>query len=226
MTLHLKIANRRLRSQRCTEDEQPNTCWEFFGLQAKDKNSPRPIKRQLLSILLTCRQVYILLILTVAVIFVNINSRYAEAKEYLYSENVFDSLFSESVLYLPRVILPQRLTLIRSLYFFWYLKDPPLVRKRPKEHLHLRYDKDVWTTMWQNLTMMTGLTDLGIQLYIDSTYHDLWTAEELKLLQAVKPVTAPKNFDLYLPFRSVAKKSQLAQFPCKIIRTSDSSSYP
>jgi hypothetical protein len=57
MTLHLKIANRRLRSQCCIEDVQPDTCWEFFGLQVKDKESKRLNKRQLLSILLTCRQV-------------------------------------------------------------------------------------------------------------------------------------------------------------------------
>jgi hypothetical protein len=153
-------------------------------------------------------------------------SRYSEANEYLYTENIFDSLFFESVLYLPRAILPQRLTSIRSLYFLWYLEEPPLVRKRPKEHLHLRYDKDVWTTMWQNLTMMTGLTDLGIQLYIDPIYHDWWATEELKLLQVVKPITAPKKFDLYLPFPTTAKKSELAQFPCRIIRTPDSASYP
>jgi hypothetical protein len=129
-------------------------------------------------------------------------------------------------LYLPRVILPQRLTSIRSLYFLWYLEEPPIIRKRPKEHLHLRYDKDVWTTMWQNLTMMTGLTDLGIQLYIDPIYHDWWAAEELELLQVVKSVKAPKKFDMYLPFASTAKKSELAQFPCQIIRTPDSAAYP
>jgi hypothetical protein len=63
MTLHLKIANRRLRSQCCTENVLPDTCWEFFGLQVKDKESKRPNKRQLLSILLTCRQVLIVPIL-------------------------------------------------------------------------------------------------------------------------------------------------------------------
>jgi hypothetical protein len=66
MTLHLKIENRRLRSQCCTEDMKPDTCWEFFGLRVKDRESKRPTKRQLLSILLTCRQVYIVPILTLA----------------------------------------------------------------------------------------------------------------------------------------------------------------
>jgi hypothetical protein len=80
--------------------------------------------------------------------------------------------------------------------------------------------------MWQNLAIMTGLTELGIQLYIDPIYHDWWATEELKLLQVVKPVTAPKKFDLYLPFPSTAKKSELAQFPCNIIRTPDSAAYP
>jgi len=59
MTLHLKIENRHLRSQCCTEDLQPDTCWEFFGLQVKDRESKPSTKRQLLSILLACRQVYV-----------------------------------------------------------------------------------------------------------------------------------------------------------------------
>jgi len=80
--------------------------------------------------------------------------------------------------------------------------------------------------MWQNLTMMTGLTDLGIQLYIDPIYHDEWAAEELELLQMVKHVTAPKRFDLYLPFPTAAKMAELAQFPCQIIRTPDGLAYP
>jgi hypothetical protein len=80
--------------------------------------------------------------------------------------------------------------------------------------------------MWENLTMMTGLTDLGIQLYIDPVYHSWWATEELELLQVVKPVTAPKKFDLYLPFPSIAEKSELAQFPCRIIRTPHSAAYP
>jgi hypothetical protein len=56
MTIHLKIENRRLRSQTCAEDLRPDTCWEFFGLKVKDKKGKPPTKRQLLSILLTCRQ--------------------------------------------------------------------------------------------------------------------------------------------------------------------------
>jgi hypothetical protein len=64
MTIHLKIENRRLCSQSCTENVQPDKCWEFFGLQIQDKKSKTPTERQLLSIILTCRQVYILLIST------------------------------------------------------------------------------------------------------------------------------------------------------------------
>jgi hypothetical protein len=129
------------------------------------------------------------------------------------------------MLYLPRCILPQRLTAIRSLYFVWYLEAPPLIERRPKEHLHRRYDKAVWTTMWKNLSMMKGLNDLGIQLYIDPIYHTWWAAEEIELFQNTKTVTAPKKFEIYVPFPTTAKESELAQFPCKLIRTVDNSEY-
>ncbi len=63
MTVHLKTWNRRLRSQCCTKDMQPDKCWEFFGLQLKDRESKHPTRRQLISLLLTCRQVYIMSVL-------------------------------------------------------------------------------------------------------------------------------------------------------------------
>jgi hypothetical protein len=59
MTIHLRIDHRHLRGQICVEVETPDQCWEFFGLSFADKQTKPHNKRQLLSILLSCRQVYI-----------------------------------------------------------------------------------------------------------------------------------------------------------------------
>lgn len=58
MTLHLKIDRRHLRGQSCGHGV-PDTCWEFFGLYFSDIQMEKPENRQLLSLLLSCRQVYI-----------------------------------------------------------------------------------------------------------------------------------------------------------------------
>lgn len=79
--------------------------------------------------------------------------------------------------------------------------------------------------MWQNLSMMKSLTDLTIQLYISPIYHSWWAVEELRLLQTTKTVTAPKRFDLYVPFPTIAEESAFAQFPCQVIRITNEPEY-
>jgi hypothetical protein len=122
------------------------------------------------------------------------------------------------MMYLPSLLLPQRIDAIQTLYFNWI--DLPshistLLRFEGKEDVQatLTYPT-AWTTIWRNISAMKGLRTLLVNLSICS---DVWsrswgnmnetTSDEL--LAPIKEVTRPSTFILSLPFPRM--KNSVAQ---------------
>ena len=109
------------------------------------------------------------------------------------------------MLFLPRLLLPQRIDTITTLRFSWPLKYPPSTlpvryrtgdavkdEKRSRKGNHYR---DSWFEIWKNLSGMKGLKDLTVELDIPGDRMSEWTVEELDI---AKSVTIPDDFLLVL----------------------------
>ncbi|KAJ4376161.1 hypothetical protein N0V83_001442 [Neocucurbitaria cava] len=129
---------------------------------------------------------------------------YSEAIEYLYTANSF-SLSTEAdeqptIDYLSYYLLPQRLTQIRDLYFYWEL-DNYLYGSLASV---LEGGFNQWFQSWDVLSKMAGLRHLNIRLsfrlsrHIDF-YDALWKGKGQEILEPVKRVTAPREFVITLP---------------------------
>ncbi|KUJ23372.1 uncharacterized protein LY89DRAFT_180516 [Mollisia scopiformis] len=139
---------------------------------------------------------------------------YSEAIKLLYSMPSFDFANGSKIAYLPRVLLQQRINLIRTLNVTWRLEDPPSLPSPPrrssdpdkmeKAKQKNHHYRETWVAVWQNLAAMEGLVDLKVELKIGSrkrrhirhTRSHLWNASDLEI---AKTVTRPRNFQLILP---------------------------
>lgn len=85
----------------------------------------------------------------------------------------------------------------------------------------MRYNDVVWLKIWRNLASMEGLRELRAELDITWGWQNVWTLQEITILEHIKEVTKPKVFELVLPFPSNAEASALLELPCQIRRTCD-----
>ena len=131
--------------------------------------------------------------------------RYQETIGILYLQNTFDVIDNEVILFLPHLLLPQRIDTMTTLRFSWSLKCPPSMlpvsyrtgdpvkeEKRKRKRNHYR---DSWFRIWKNLSEMKGLKDLTVELDIPSDRMSEWTVQELEI---AKSVTIPDDFLLVL----------------------------
>ncbi|KAG9236731.1 hypothetical protein BJ875DRAFT_210704 [Amylocarpus encephaloides] len=198
MTLHIDIRDRRLRRFPCSSPDPKlchESCWTWY---------PRPNavpKRQLLALLLSCRQVY------------------SEAIDLTYSSNTFDMIFPESIVYLPDLVLPQRLVAIRSIHLQWTFTQPPQLPPYGKKGP--RRDDWMWTKGWSNLVQMKRLSELRVEIRIPEGSEwalPSWTESEIAILQPLREVKVAGSFELILPFPSLATDVELEGLPCQIRR--------
>ncbi|KAH7336257.1 hypothetical protein BKA65DRAFT_506003 [Rhexocercosporidium sp. MPI-PUGE-AT-0058] len=130
---------------------------------------------------------------------------YTETIDLLYTENTFDVLDNDAMLFLPRLLLPQRVNTITSLRFSWRLRSPPSTlppshwmqdqRKAAKRNKKSNDYREAWFTTWNNLSRMEGLRKLTLELNILFSRAAEWTVEELDI---VKSVTVPGTLNLVL----------------------------
>ncbi len=145
-------------------------------------------------------------------------SSYSEAIVYLYSSNVFDTVFKNVVLDLPRLILRQHLDAIGSLRFIWDI-IVPIALTRDRKTISLYYNDRSWKNIWKNLSEMKGLRNLRVELSIPSLWHGIWTTAEPPILEPIMAVIIPEHFTLMLPFPSTEWEAALKGFPCQILNT-------
>ena len=130
-------------------------------------------------------------------------SSYSEAIESLYSANTFclESRACDflAINHLPSFMLPQRLIMIRTLYF-----------RLEIDHQYFRTlfsmpaDFDPSNQIWHSLSQMTGLRTLHITLvlrgwYHEGYHHDGWPRISEGFCEPVKKLTAPTKFVIVLP---------------------------
>ena len=134
----------------------------------------------------------------------NIPHSYSEAIETLYATNSFalstDTELIITVDYFSHYFLPQRLALVRSLYFYWDLENMhyPALTLMP----HPRFDE--WVQTWNNLRKLTGLRRLHVKLgfrygFPPDDFESFWKSNRLQFLAPVKTITAPADFVVTLP---------------------------
>lgn len=140
------------------------------------KNSAQPTRpAHLLPLLQTCRLVY------------------AEAVSMLYQDNIFDIDHVDTLLYMKRCILPQRLHQITRLNYSWDFSQP-VYPDSP------RYK--TWREACNVLLSLSRLQELTIHLTgtfdVTSEYYE--SKSWVPLLDGLKQVKATRRYDVYIPW--------------------------
>lgn len=147
-------------------------------------------KNGLLSLPLTCRRTYL------------------ETISILYGYNTIQLRTPNCVMYLNRLLLPQRINEIRTLHLHWYVAAPPSADT-------VEYQD--WRKAWRSIASMEGLAHLRVELDTVSQRQHQWSCEESRLLEDVKLVTRPQKFELSLSWPTPQGGVPL-QLPCEISR--------
>jgi hypothetical protein len=144
--------------------------------------------------------------------------RYSEAINLLYSSNQFVVANDDIVEFMPRILLPRRINALQSLYFDWRIRgSPPYPRNNSSSNEGIDLKIRTWTTIWKNLADMEGLRKLYVDLYVDHTLWDtIRTADTSLLVKPIMAVTAPRYFELRLPFTCRLGKELWEELPCQI----------
>ena len=140
------------------------------------KNSAQPTRpTNLLPLLQTCRLVY------------------AESVSMLYQDNIFDIDHVDTLLYMKRCILPQRLHQITRLNYSWDFSQP-VYPDSP------RYK--TWCEACNVLLSLSRLQELTIHLTgtfdVTSEYYE--SKSWMPLLDGLKQVKATRRYDVYIPW--------------------------
>lgn len=142
----------------------------------RSKNSAQPTRpANLLPLLQTCRLVY------------------TEAVSMLYQDNIFDVDHVDTLLYMKRCILPQRLHQITRLNYSWDFSQP-VYPDSP------RYK--TWCEACNVLSTLSRLQELTIHLTgtFDITSKDYEGKSWVPLLDGLKQVKATRRYDVYIPW--------------------------
>ncbi|KAG9233044.1 hypothetical protein BJ875DRAFT_465157 [Amylocarpus encephaloides] len=154
-------------------------------------------KRGLLSLPLTCRQIY------------------SESITLLYSGNTFAFSFPPVILHLDRVILPRRLSCLTDIRFTWTLENLPTPADTVK------WSK--WVAIWQVLASWPRLRRLRVEFKVINMWDasgDLldFALQEAEWLEPLSVVDQPEIFRLYLPWRALPGSQVEARGPFEITR--------
>lgn len=189
--LHIVRARKRLLAISCAENVGPNleTRWHGCWGHASDpismgttpgfylprsKHPAEPAK--LLPLVQTCRRIY------------------KETISMLYADNIFDINHLDTIIYLQKSVLPQRLDQMCALNLTWNFRYSTPSSPAP-------YDIGTWRETCDILASFTGLQELTIHL----TGNELTPGAYLKsrrgpLLQAFAHIKVTKRFDVFLPW--------------------------
>lgn len=173
----------------------PNTGSSLgFYLMPCENHPARPAN--LLPLLQTCRMIY------------------AETVTVLYEDNIFDLDFLDTLFYLKRPVLPQRLNQIHILNLSWHFKYSVANANPP-------YDITTWRESCNVLANFTGLRKLTVhlassfELPAGMKWKDWW-GPLLEQLTWIKPV---KRFDVFLAWSEddCAEVARECEYPFQLV---------
>jgi hypothetical protein len=213
--LHIARAPKRLIAIACvgTADPQSATrkhnCWGWtsnpliqsrtpgFYLGPFDDSPAKPAN--LLPLLQSCRKAY------------------TESISILYQDNVFDLNHIDTLFYLQRSVLPQRLAEIHSLNLSWNFTYPIAISPVP-------YNLATWAEACGVLASLPELQTLRVRL----TGGDVSPGEDRKnrwgpLLEAMKKIKSVREFEVSLPWSVVECESaaRSVMYPFKLMSTEE-----
>ena len=120
--------------------------------------------------------------------------------------------------HLPQLLLPQRINAIRALEFDWYLENKVPIYTDIKDKKHFRNYEREWCMIWQTLASMSGLRTLRVKLDIAKVSQRRWKVCESTVLQSAAAVTAPRDFELALPWASRFQDPAINTLPCRVTK--------
>ncbi|KAF2231577.1 hypothetical protein EV356DRAFT_506793 [Viridothelium virens] len=170
--------------------------WDHPLFQNKMGYDAFTCRKQFLSLLLTCRQIY------------------SEAIDVLYSQNVFDMPWATVLVHFPQILPTPRLNAIRHLYVDCHLPSVPGRGQTDKS----------WKEIWCSLAAMHGLQELYFRIMLDWVYKQDWLELEPKVLEPVKTVRDPREFEVLLPFAEAAQRmdeADLSEYSCRFRRPNE-----
>lgn len=133
--------------------------------------------------------------------------RYSETIDFLYSCNTFDTRDADVIAFLPRLLLPHRISKIQKLQILLSVSMPPSYPSlfdRPevipakKLHKARKFDhsyRKLWDAMWNNLSEMEGLVTLMVELNMLGRHNHLWETNDFG---CVRWVHGPREVRLIL----------------------------
>lgn len=186
--LHIvRAAEKRLLAIDCAESIGPDLetgrhgCWglteefanpaAFYG-GSWSEHPARPAN--LLPLLQTCRRIY------------------QETICILYEDNIFDLNHVDTLAYLRRTVLPQRLDQIRVLnftfYFKWFMRDV------------VPYDLTTWSETCNSLARLAGLEELKMHLTESLVLYQVGKpCQWAQILEPLMQIMIPKKFQVVVP---------------------------
>ncbi len=179
----------------------------FSELGAREQR-PKNTRLYIIPLLLTCRQMSVLLDDKRLSKFAYSRSRYSEVMNTFLLKNTFIMEEPEIIRFMPRFLLQQRIDTIQSLRFNWAIGSgpPQLPALDLRESVSTKLCKawwNEWFEIWQQFGTMKSLRELRVLLLFQ---NDSWqTLEHSKLDTLVAPmreITTPRSFELQLSLQS------------------------
>jgi hypothetical protein len=134
---------------------------------------------------------------------------YSEAINILYANNRLSFDIPKCIIYLPRLLLPQRIASIRDLHVVWWLCDPP----RPGTPHHRE-----WISFWQALNALSGLRKLKVDLETPMASYREWMQQEAQLLDCVDVFERPEILTVFAAWRSVDEELPRRKYQMSFMR--------
>ncbi|KAF9739801.1 hypothetical protein PMIN01_02435 [Paraphaeosphaeria minitans] len=149
---------------------------------------------------------------------------YTEAAPHLYAPHTFSFLHITHLLYLPSHVPQPRLDTIRILRLKWTIRGMPYFRRNPSSK-RPAYPEDTanWEKGWDILASMKRLRDLRVSI-VDPSPEGIWEGHWLGvegiLIEAMKRVRIPRNYEVMLPYASCRVDWDVGGCNAKLLRPS------
>ncbi|KAL5399307.1 hypothetical protein PMIN06_007182 [Paraphaeosphaeria minitans] len=202
-TVHLLFAKKRFRHFICRGDGGDGEC----GCKVLVGGSQcERLSRACVKMLVVCRRMY------------------TEAAPHLYAPHTFSFLHITHLLYLPSHVPQPRLDTIRILRLKWTIRGMPYFRRNPSSK-RPAYPEDTanWEKGWDILASMKRLRDLRVSI-VDPSPEGIWEGHWLGvegiLIEAMKRVRIPRNYEVMLPYASCRVDWDVGGCNAKLLRPS------
>ena len=144
----------------------------------------------------------------------------------LYTANVFGFNHLDTVLYLPSVLLPQRLNSIRSLRLLWLFRRPLAPQdvnpsESSKIHAFFRSHRESsWRGVCRVMASMAGLRDIQLRLS-GSGLRRLDPDECTRALRPLMSITQAETFEVAVPWLEPEMYTGIHNAPFRLVESGE-----